>query len=79
MHGINTRNLPVYLRYIYLKLAKTPCYFNYVLCFFLLQSWGWVRGIGTSDIEEVVKEKGRRVNMVQIMYTDVCKCKNDTC
>jgi hypothetical protein len=24
-------------------------------------------------------ERGRRMNMVQIMYTHVCKCKNDTC
>jgi hypothetical protein len=25
------------------------------------------------------RELGRRMNMVQIMYTHVCKCKNDTC
>jgi hypothetical protein len=24
-------------------------------------------------------EKGRKMNMVQIMYTHVCKCKIDTC
>jgi hypothetical protein len=24
-------------------------------------------------------EKYRRVNIMQIMYTHVCKCKNDTC
>jgi hypothetical protein len=24
-------------------------------------------------------ERRRRMNMVQIMYTHVCKCKNDTC
>jgi hypothetical protein len=25
------------------------------------------------------EEKGRKTNMVQIMYAQVCKCKNDTC
>jgi hypothetical protein len=25
------------------------------------------------------RERGRKMNMVQIMYTHVCKCKNDTC
>jgi hypothetical protein len=25
------------------------------------------------------RERSRRLNMVQIMYTHVCKCKNDTC
>jgi hypothetical protein len=25
------------------------------------------------------EEQHRKVNMVQIMYTDVCKCKNDNC
>jgi hypothetical protein len=31
----------------------------------------WERGGG--------RERGRRMNMVQIMCTHVCKCKNDTC
>jgi hypothetical protein len=25
------------------------------------------------------KERGRKMNTVQIMHTDVCKCRNDTC
>jgi hypothetical protein len=34
--------------------------------------WHWWEG-------EVVGKRGRRVNKVQIMYTHICKCKNDTC
>jgi hypothetical protein len=33
--------------------------------------------IGTSEGASG-RERGRRVNMVQIMYTHVCKCKSDT-
>jgi hypothetical protein len=35
--------------------------------------------VGTGGREEVVGKMGRRMNMVQIMYTHVCKRKNDTC
>jgi hypothetical protein len=35
-------------------------------------------GVGTNGREEV--EKGhRRVNIVQILYTHICKWKNETC
>jgi hypothetical protein len=27
---------------------------------------------------ELVEKEGRRVNLMQIMYEHVCKCKNDT-
>jgi hypothetical protein len=72
--------------YLYLKVAKMAC-FSYYLLYFLFYkireeecrigsegvgSWHqWERGGG--------REKGRRMNMVQIMYTHICKCKNDTC
>jgi hypothetical protein len=74
--------------YLYLKLAKIPCFSNYILCFFLLQNWrtggqnrfcqGRMRGGVWYRWEEGgSRERGRRVNMIQIMYTHVCKCKND--
>jgi predicted RNA-binding protein YlqC (UPF0109 family) len=31
--------------------------------------------VGTSEMEEVVGKGGRRVNIVQILCTHVCKCK----
>jgi hypothetical protein len=37
------------------------------------------RVIGTGGSGEVAGRGGRRMNTVQIMYTHVCKCKNDTC
>jgi hypothetical protein len=36
-------------------------------------------GVGTSGSGGGGNERGRRMNMVQTMYTHVCKCKNDTC
>jgi hypothetical protein len=52
--------------------------------FFLLQNWKQVLpGDGKGGLALVVGgsggERGRRMNIVQIMYTHVCKCKNDTC
>jgi hypothetical protein len=57
--------------------------------FFLLQNWrtggrnsffpGQGVEVGIDGSREGGGEKGRRVNMAQIMYTYVCKCKNDTC
>jgi hypothetical protein len=35
--------------------------------------------VGTGRKGEVAEKDGRRMNMVKIMYTHVCKCKNDTC
>jgi hypothetical protein len=39
------------------------------------------RGVGAAGREEVGGggERGRRMNMMQIMCMHVCKCKNDTC
>jgi hypothetical protein len=71
---------------LYLKLAKTPCFSFYLLGFFfyeieeqrvewvLPRGWGWHQWEGGG-----VRQGGKKVNMVQIMYTHVCKCKNDTC
>jgi hypothetical protein len=36
-------------------------------------------GVGTRGRGEVVGKGVRRMNMVQIRYIRVCKCKNDTC
>jgi hypothetical protein len=36
------------------------------------------RSAGTCGREEGL-ERGRRINMEQMMYTHVCKYKNDTC
>jgi hypothetical protein len=40
-------------------------------------SGGW--GVGTSQKGGWQGKGGRRVNMMQIVCTHVCKCKNDTC
>jgi hypothetical protein len=77
MHGNNTISL---FSYLYLKLAKTVSLFmfygfsstkpeNRKANRFCIWSRRWGRG----------EERGRRLNMVQIMYTHVCKWKNDIC
>jgi hypothetical protein len=55
--------------YLYLKLAKTSCLSFYLLCFFSTK---------LEDRSVELWGKGRRINTVQIMCTDVCRCKNDT-
>jgi hypothetical protein len=35
--------------------------------------------VGTSGNGKGKGKKGRRINTAQIIYTHVCKCKNDTC
>jgi hypothetical protein len=61
--------------YLYLTPEKTPCFSFYLLCFFFHKireqegGTGW--GCG--------RERDKRMNPVQIMYTHVYKCKNDTC
>jgi hypothetical protein len=69
--------------YLYLTLAKTSCFSFYLLCFFfykireqegrtgLGEGWHSWKGRGGG-------ERGRRMNTVQIVYTHVRKCKNDT-
>jgi hypothetical protein len=73
---------------IYLKLAKVPCFSNYGLCFFSTKLENRrANGTGSAgDMGELAwvgqgssGKRSWRVNMVQIMYTHVCKCKNDTC
>jgi hypothetical protein len=74
--------------YLYLKLTKMPCFSFYLLCFFFYKireqegrtcsaqgEGGRLAPVGGGGNGE----KGRRMNTVQITYTHVCKCKNDTC
>jgi hypothetical protein len=73
--------------YPYLKLAKRSCFSFYLLSFFFCKigkqegetgtvGWGW----GWHQWEERGgQERDRRMNKVQKMYRNVCKCKNDTC
>jgi hypothetical protein len=71
--------------YLYLKQAKhcISCLVIYVFSSIKLEKrraewfWGergWHQWNGGDD-----RERGRRINMVQTMYTHVCKCKNYTC
>jgi hypothetical protein len=60
--------------------------FLYLFCFFFCkirgqeeitgsvrgEDWQWWEGGGGG-------ERDRRIKTVQILYTHVCKCKNDTC
>jgi hypothetical protein len=72
--------------YLYLKLEKMPCFSFYLLCFFFYKTReqkgeigsAWGEG-GTSGREEGSGEMGRRINMVQIKCTHICKYKNDPC
>jgi hypothetical protein len=73
------------------KLAKTPCFSYYLLCFFFYKTGeqegrtgSAQAGLGRRGRAGLVPaggggERGRRMNIVQIMYTHVCKCKNDKC
>jgi hypothetical protein len=72
-----TQGISLY-SYFYLKLAKKPCFSYYLLCFFFYK-------IGKQKVERVLlgrgeifgmeggggRKRGRRVNMVQIMYTHI--------
>jgi hypothetical protein len=78
MNGNNTRKLPVYLS-LY-QTSKTSCFLIYLL-FFLLQNrrtGGRNRLAGQASFGA----GGRgfwwgRMNMMQTVYTHVCKCKNE--
>jgi hypothetical protein len=57
----------------------------YLLCFFFykIRTGGWNRFCGSGGELQLAlmgggRERGRRMHMVQTMYTHVCKCKNDT-
>jgi hypothetical protein len=68
--------------YLYLNLAKMSSFsFIFYLFFYKIREQESRSGAaggraGTSGREG---KGGRRMNMLQIMYTHVCKCKNDTC
>jgi hypothetical protein len=68
--------------YLYLKLAKCQVshFIFYVFSSIKLENRGRNRigAVGTVG-GGGGGERGGRVNMVQTMYTHVCKCKNDTC
>jgi hypothetical protein len=80
VHDNNIRNS--LCSYFYLKLAKrhVSLIIFYVFSFTKLEN---------RRVEQVGRwapmgggrwqERGRRINMVQITYTHVYKCKNDTC
>jgi hypothetical protein len=75
MHG-KTKGISL-CSYLYLKLAKIPCSLYYLSWIFLAQSRtrrGWHQWEGRGG-----RERGKRMNMVQIYDTHVCKCRNDTC
>jgi hypothetical protein len=79
-------------QYIYTRQChkETPCVailnkqkYNFFSFFFYKireqeGKTGW-KGVGTSRRREVVGKGCRRVNMVQILGTRVCKRKNDIC
>jgi hypothetical protein len=73
--------------YLYLKLAKTSCFSFYLLWFFFYKIGeqevrkcsAWVVGCWHQWEGEGGRENGKRINTVQIVYTYVCKSKNDTC
>jgi hypothetical protein len=62
------------------------CFSFYLLCFFFYKigeqegRTGSAQGVGAVGAggRGGVRERGRRVNMVQTMYPHACKCKNDT-
>jgi hypothetical protein len=62
--------------YLYVKLGKTSCFSFHLLCFSFYKIG---RGAGLAPVGGGGGGKrDRRMNTVQIMYTHVCKCKNDT-
>jgi hypothetical protein len=76
MHGNNTRKIPV-CSYLYLKVAKMMCLSFYPF-FFYKTGEQEVRGfaaVGGGD----GRERGTKMNTVQMIHAHVCKNKNDTC
>jgi hypothetical protein len=71
-----TQGISLY-SYLYLKLAKTPCFSCYHLCFF------FYRKNRTGGQKLFCPETGEGAiiegEVAQIMYSHVSKCKNDTC
>jgi hypothetical protein len=74
-----TQGIPLY-SYLYLKLAKNAMFLLLSFKIFLLQNERKEGGISSAWRQRGGgRERGRRINAVQIMYTHVSKCKNDTC
>jgi hypothetical protein len=78
--------------YLYLKLAKMPCFSCYPLVFFFYKireeesRTGFPGGMGVRGgavwhlwEKGAGRIKGKRMNIMQRMHTHVYKCKNDTC
>jgi hypothetical protein len=60
----------------YLKQTKMSFFFFYRMAEQVLPGDG---GVGTSGRGEEKQKECRRVNIVQVLCTHVCKWKNDTC
>jgi hypothetical protein len=64
--------------YLYLKLAKTSCFYLFSSTKSenrLAEQVLGGGGIGTGGKEEVAGKGGRRMNTVHIMCTHLCECK----
>jgi hypothetical protein len=70
--------------YLYLEQTKMSCFSCYFFSFAKLENRRaeqvLPRGrVVTSQRGELAEKGGRRMNTVQKMCTNACKCKNDTC
>jgi hypothetical protein len=81
MHGNKTRKLPSLS-----QTSKTSCFLFYLLLLFffykikeLCRTGSEAGGVLALVRGEGGKERGSRMNVVQTMYTHVCKWKNDAC
>jgi hypothetical protein len=63
------------------------CFLFYLLCFFFYKigeqegGTGSIQGVGVGSWHQWRgggEERGRRMNIMQRIHTQVCKCKNDT-
>jgi hypothetical protein len=63
--------------YSYLKQTKMPFFFSFTNSENRAEQV-LSGGVGTSGKGQDVRKGGWRVNMVQILYTHVCKWKNET-
>jgi hypothetical protein len=85
MHGNSTRKFPVWLSLISNYQKRHVSFFIFYV--FSSTKWEnrraeqvlWGKPVGTGGRGDVAGEKGRMMKMMKIMYTHVCKYKNDTC
>jgi hypothetical protein len=61
MHGSNTRNISLY-NYLYLKLAKMPCFSYYLLCFFFYKIEKQEGRTGSDTRKGRIVERGDGLN-----------------